>query len=29
LDDAAANARLGELRKVTRTLAERLVREED
>jgi hypothetical protein len=29
LDDAPANARLGELRKTTRTLAEWLVREED
>jgi len=29
LDAAAANARLGELLKVTRTLAEQLVREED
>jgi hypothetical protein len=29
LDAAAANARLGELRKATRTLAERLAREED
>jgi hypothetical protein len=28
LNDAAANARLDELRKVTRTLAERLAREE-